>query len=79
LINWLKSKLERIKIWYEGEFVPYDNDTSSGLVFLGGYQKLHWTARAAKKLASFWYNHWKWIITTTLAFAGLFIALMKFK
>ncbi len=69
LKNWIRN-------WYEGTFVPYDNDQSSNLFFIGGDQEFHWTARAARLMAAFWLSHWKWIITTVVA---VVIAVLKFK
>jgi hypothetical protein len=33
------STWKKIKRWYEGKFIPYENDPNSPLVLIGGYQK----------------------------------------
>lgn len=66
-----------LKQWYEGRYVPPDNPPGSGVIFLMGHYERHWSARAAHAVASFWLKEWKWIIGTTIAVAGLALALSK--
>ena len=60
--------------WYEGEFVPYENDPSSKLVFIGGHQRQHWTSRLTHIVIEFGKANWKWIIGTTIAIFGIYVA-----
>jgi hypothetical protein len=69
--------LSAIKKWYEGRYVPHKNDPSSPLVFVGGNYERHWTAQAARIVVRFWMEHWKYIITTSIAAAALLIAYSK--
>ena len=66
-----------IENWYEGEFIPYENDPYDSVVIIGGTYKRHWTARIARTLVKFWLNHWQWIIGTAIAICGLAIALAR--
>ena len=45
-----------VRNWYEGKYLPYENDPRSILVFIGGDHKRHWTARVVRVLVEFW--HW---------------------
>jgi hypothetical protein len=42
----------RIREWYAGEYVVYENDPNSALVFIGGDYRRHWTAN----VAACWYR-----------------------
>jgi hypothetical protein len=64
----------RIFKWYEGEFVPYKNETNSPLYFVGGHQKGAPSARLARWLIEFWLKDWKWIIPTGMSAIGLLVA-----
>jgi hypothetical protein len=65
-----------IKRWYEGEYVPYDNDPDSSLIFLnGGHYRRHWTAMFTRWAIDFYMREWKW----TLATAGAVIAFLFFR
>lgn len=66
--------LDKISKWYEGEFVPYENETNSPLYFVGGYQKRTPSARIARWLVEFWLKDWKWIIPTVMSAIGLLVA-----
>jgi hypothetical protein len=70
--HWLESNTvikfrSAVHHWYEGKFVPYENDPNSGLVFLGGDHERHWTARVARVLSAFWLKEWKWIVGVAVA------------
>jgi hypothetical protein len=63
---------EKIKSWYEGEFVPHQNDPNSALFFLNrGQSKRHWTANFARWAVSFYMREWKWTL-------GAFAAMISF-
>jgi hypothetical protein len=69
--------LDKIKNWYRGKYIPPpENDPNSGVVFLllGHYEQPP-LAKALKWIGNFWLSHWQWIIGTTLAVIGIFIAL----
>lgn len=61
--------IEKLQRWYDGEFKVWE---TPGL--LGFDHKLHWTARIARALATFWLAHWQWTIGTSLAIVGLWIS-----
>ncbi len=71
--------LGRIRQWYEGEFVPYENDPRSQVVLIGGWQKRHWTAKAARALVEFHRRHWQWIWSTIIATGSLVAAVLALK
>ena len=52
-----------VRNWYEGKYVPYENDPRSTLVFIGGDHERHWTARVVRVLVEFW----QWIVTVGVA------------
>ena len=72
----LKMK-QAIQRWYEGTYVPHENQPHSSLQFMGGYQKRHWTARCARAVIDFCMSEWKWVIGTIIAVAGMIIAIKK--
>lgn len=67
---------QKIKAWYEGEYIPGQRDPHASFWEMGYYRR-HWTARFASWLLSFWLREWKWIIGTVLAIIGLIIGLRK--
>jgi hypothetical protein len=71
----LSNLHRRIKNWYEGEFIPYENDPNLNIFILGGNQEIHWTAKIARWIISFWSEHWKFIITILVAVTGLYLKL----
>lgn len=74
LIRKIKIKCVR---WWVGEYVPYNNDTRSAIVRIGGADHRHWTAEAARQVVGFCSTHWQFLITTALGAAGLFVAAFK--
>ena len=71
------SLIDRIEKWYEGEFVPHENEPHVAIVIIGGTYKRHWTAKTVRTVLRFWLNHWQWTIGTLLAVCGLAIALVR--
>lgn len=53
---------ERLNQWYEGPFVPHENDPSSSLQFLGGRHRPALSARAARTFVEFYLANWKWCL-----------------
>jgi hypothetical protein len=75
MITDLEALKKAIAAWWEGKFVPYENDPNSAVFFCGGNQECHWTSSAAHVLAKFWLKHWQWTIGIMVA-VGL--GLLKF-
>lgn len=75
----LKTWRASIRRWWDGRFVPYDNDPRSGVVFIGGNTERHWTASLARLLWHFWLAEWKWILGFAVAVAGLIIGLYRLR
>jgi hypothetical protein len=67
----------RLKDWYEGDFVPYKDDPGSPISRIGGYSKRPWLARAIDALGRFYQKHWQWLIATILAIIGIVVAIMS--
>lgn len=67
-----------IKLWWDGEFVLHENDNNSGLVFIGGYYKRHWTSRVAHALFEFLQKEWKWVIGISIPITGLIMTYVRF-
>lgn len=59
--------LKKIKAWYEGKYIPYENSPDSPIFFFGGTDKRHWTARIARILVEFYLEHWKWLWSISVA------------
>jgi len=73
----MASMWRRVRAWWEGRFVPYENDPNDSIVFIGGYSERHWTARVVRAVASFVRKEWKWSIGTALACFGLLLAYLR--
>ena len=71
--------LRKIKEWYEGEWVPFENNPNSSIVLIGGSYRRHWTAEIARKLISFYLNHWQWCWGTIIALVSLYVAIIALK
>lgn len=65
----------RVRNWWDGRFIPYENDPNDSVVIIGGNQEWHWTARVARRIVAFLGKEWKWVIGTILAVIALVIAL----
>jgi hypothetical protein len=63
--------------WYEGEFVPFQNEPTSPIYFVGRWERRSLTARLCRVLVEFYQREWKWIIGTGIAIAGIVIALHR--
>ena len=62
--------LQKIKRWYEGEskLEEFENDRNSHVFIMPHlYTEYHWTAKIARRLVSFYLEHWKWIWSAALA------------
>jgi len=69
---------ERIRAWWEGKFVPYDDDPDNGVFVMGGFTHRHWTSRAARAVVGFLGREWKWVIGTLIALVGLTMTYIRF-
>jgi len=66
-----------VKRWWQGTYVPPENDPHSGIIFVLGSYERHWSSKAAHVLAKFWLKHWQYVISTCIAVVGILIALKK--
>lgn len=82
VINWLpledkhgKEKMRRLwgrlSAWYQGEWIPYENEPGSSVVFIGGFQRRPRLALAIETVFKFWGEHWKWLIGIAIAIAAI--------
>lgn len=69
----------KIKNWYEGVWVPRENDPNSYVFFIGGNYERHWTAEIARTLVSFYLKHWQWCWATVIALVSLYVAVIALK
>ena len=69
--------IERLHRWWEGKYVPPDNEPNSGVFILQGHYERHWTARWAQVAWNYFKEHHRWIIG--LLFALLVAILVKAK
>ena len=61
---------ERLKNWFDGEFVPRKSDPDSRLLFLnGGAYKRPLLARFLSSFAAFFLANWQFLVTSVLAIA----------
>lgn len=65
---------EKIRRWWQGKWVPYENDPDSGVVIFGGNERRHWTASALRMIWEFYREHWKWVWGTTLAIVAIIVS-----
>lgn len=68
---------KRLRDWWEGTYVPAENEPDSGVFLLFGSYQRHWTSRLAHVFLDFWLAHWKWIIGVALAIIGLTISALR--
>ena len=69
---------DKIKKWWEGDFIPFESKHNSDLIFLGGEQRRHWTSRLAHLVIDFLKVEWKWAIGTSLMLVGLIMSYIRF-
>jgi hypothetical protein len=65
--------IEKIKQWYEGEYVPHMNDSDSAIFRLGGSHKRHWTAKLIRWAVEFYMREWKWTLGALAAVIGALV------
>jgi len=66
--------IERVKGWYVGRWIPFENDLNDSIIIAGGDYERHWTARVARVVTEFCIREWKFIVMTLVAIA---LALLK--
>lgn len=71
----VKKLIQKIRKWYEGEYIPYENDPNSSLVFVGGYYKRSLLANMIRAVLVFHSKEWKWVIPVYLTIVGLVVSL----
>ena len=70
----ISSHFSRIKKWYQGKYIPPNNDPDSPIVFTFGRTKRPLVARVLSIIGTFWLNHWKFLLTFLLGLATLIVA-----
>ena len=68
---------EKIRRWWNGKFIPYENDPNSSVVLFGGSTEYHWTARIAHVMWDFYLREWKWIWTSLFTITAVIVAVAK--
>lgn len=62
-----------LKRWWEGQYVPPQNDPFSSLIVMQGSCERHWSSKAAHVVAEFWLKYWQWCMGFGLAVIGLIL------
>ncbi len=66
--------VDQIKDWWSGDYVPYDNDPNSPVVFIGGWHRRPWIATTIEAALA-WALRNGWNVTFTLiGLVGLWLA-----
>lgn len=71
----LNNLFEKIKKWYEGKYIPHENDPGSSVVFVGGYYKRTLLTSIVRAVIEFHAKEWKWAIPVYLTIVGFVVAL----
>lgn len=74
----IATLLSSIKRWYEGETKvdEFENDPNiSSSIGSLIYTEYHWTARIARSIVGFYFQHWKWFWTTAISAFAAYAAL----
>ena len=58
----LRAINDRLRVWWDGAYIPPDNRGNSGLVILQGHYEQHWTSRASHVALGYFKAHHQWII-----------------
>jgi hypothetical protein len=65
---------QSVRKWWEGEFLPHNNDARDSVIFTGGAQRRHWTSRACHAVVEYFRENHQWLIGTAIVAAGVLIA-----
>jgi hypothetical protein len=68
---------QRVKKWYQGEYIPPDNSPNSPVFFVNGDYRRHWTSRLVHTAAEFYSKEWKWLLPFILGTIGTGLAVAK--
>jgi hypothetical protein len=65
--------MDKIRQWYEGEFVAYKDEPDT-LVFIGGGKyRRHWTSKVAHVVVEFYLREWKWTLGAAAALVSFLL------
>lgn len=64
--------------WWDGEYIPYENDPNDGFFIIGGDQVRHWTSDFTHRIWNFIKVEWKWVIGFLLTCTGLVMTYIRF-
>ncbi len=64
---------EMLKRWWDGKYVPPQNDPGSSIWVVQGQYEKHWTSKLAHAAAEFWLKYWQWCMGFGLAVIGLIL------
>jgi len=69
--------LERISSWYEGVYIPCENNQGDSVYVVGGWFRRHWTARFLRAVVDFHIHikEWKWALPFYVALGALLVKL----
>lgn len=62
-----------LKRWWDGKYVPPQNDPGGSLVFVQGHYEKHWSSKATHAVTDFWLKYWQWCMGFGLAVIGLIL------
>lgn len=69
----IRSRIaQAISNWFDGTYIPYDNHPGTGVFFVGGYYKRHWTAKTVGAVGRFIAAEWKWLLGFIVAVLALY-------
>jgi hypothetical protein len=69
----LRAASDRLRVWWEGAYIPPDKRGNSALAFLQGHHEQHWTSRASHAAWDYFKEHHRWIIGLLF---GLLVAML---
>ena len=75
LLDWYRGLRQRLHDWYRGKYVPPRPSTPDLVVISPGHYDQPVFAKLLRTVGRFCRDHWKWIITITLAVPAVLVAL----
>ena len=69
----MENLKKRIKKWWEGEYIPPQNDPNSSLMRLLGHQKRPLLVLIVTRIGKIWIDHWYKIIMILLGIITVLI------
>jgi hypothetical protein len=67
---------ESARRWWQGEFVPHENQPGDSLITFGGTTGRHWTARAISAVGRYAAANHRSLIGTAIALVGVTTAVV---